>query len=214
METSKIAELLRPFLGGRELSSQQLSGISTYIDILLRWNSRMNLTAVREAEAIVTRHFGESLFAAWNLFSEAPTPETRVVDVGSGAGFPGLPLKMFCPGIHLTLIESNQKKATFLKEVTRALTLTNVDVFSRRAEEFRAASGECVTMRAVERFEQSLPTAMRLLASGGRLALLIGESQLEQASELASALSWQKVLGVPDSVTRVLLVGTLDEPNS
>src|SRR5207253_3379046 len=154
MQSDRIAELLQPFLPV-PLVESQLQAISTYIDILLRWNARINLTAVRQPEHIVTRHFGESLFAARHLFpdprvrtdtpaagpqharSDRP-PATSVLDIGSGAGFPGLPLKIWAPEIHLTLIESNHKKATFLREVIRALTLTDVDVFPGRAENFVA----------------------------------------------------------------------------
>jgi 16S rRNA (guanine527-N7)-methyltransferase len=182
-----------------------------YIDILLRWNSRMNLTAVRDPEAIVTRHFGESLFEAWNLFPEAPVPGTRVADIGSGAGFPGIPLKVWSSTIHLSLIESNQKKATFLKEVTRALALTGVDVFSQRAEGFPACSADLVTMRAVENFERSLTTATGLASPAGQIALLIGQSQLEQAYGLPLEVAWRVPIPVPESITRVLLVGSLKE---
>lgn len=150
MEKSRLTELLQPFLeipGSAEhhsLSEMQLEYISMYIDILLRWNARMNLTAVRRPEDIVTRHFGESLFAARHLFpgevEGASKPDgrgglTRVFDVGSGAGFPGLPIKIWAPSIELTLIESNHKKATFLREVVRALALAKVNVFGGRAED-------------------------------------------------------------------------------
>jgi 16S rRNA (guanine527-N7)-methyltransferase len=158
MESHRIAELLHPFLSA-PLSDHQLQSISTYIDILLRWNARINLTAVRQPEEIVARHFGESLFAAGHLFSQpelhdatvvdprppkpsaafeqsGATHSTTLIDVGSGAGFPGIPIKIYSPHTHLTLIESNQKKATFLREVSRALTLTDVNVFASRAEDF------------------------------------------------------------------------------
>ncbi|HEY1464292.1 MAG TPA: 16S rRNA (guanine(527)-N(7))-methyltransferase RsmG, partial [Terriglobales bacterium] len=173
MDSTSIRELLLPFLqagsagGPATLSELQLRHISMYIDMLLRWNARINLTAVRSAKEIVTRHFGESLFAARLLFP-APNDQAnmghRFVDFGSGPGFPGLPIKILVPAIHATLIESNQKKATFLKEVRRALTLTDVDVFSFRAEEFPAGQADTVTLRAVERFETVLPSAVRLLA--------------------------------------------------
>jgi 16S rRNA (guanine527-N7)-methyltransferase len=102
MDEARIAELLAPFLGddGIGLAAAQLRSISIYIDILLRWNARINLTAVRKPEEIVTRHFGESLFSGWHLFpkagmptfSEAPSAQVltkpRVIDIGSGAGFP------------------------------------------------------------------------------------------------------------------------------
>src|SRR5712692_966226 len=117
MDDARIAELLIPFLSNRPrlrgheesagasdaavLSPAQLRHISTYIDLLLRWNARINLTAVREPEEIVTRHFGESIFAARYLFPRAnagTSPEAsrpHVIDVGSGAGFPGLPIKIW-----------------------------------------------------------------------------------------------------------------------
>ena len=200
MQPSRIAELLAPFLestaAARPSTQDLISSISTYIDILLRWNARINLTAIRDPEDIVTRHFGESLFAARHLFpfetdigsaSEPVTGQTRaseitggrpggiageraggraalqgrvnsremsgasapasandqppatndhptVADIGCGAGFPGLPIKLWAPHISLTLIESNHKKAAFLKEVTRALTLTDVNIQNARAE--------------------------------------------------------------------------------
>src|SRR4051812_14340378 len=136
MLPARIAELLDPFLGpgnDQRLTSNDLARISTYIDLLQHWNARINLTAIRDEQEIVTRHFGESLFAARHLFprcSSVPpvVKALKVADVGSGAGFPGIPIKVWAPEIELTLIESNHKKATFLKEVTRALTLTNINI--------------------------------------------------------------------------------------
>jgi 16S rRNA (guanine527-N7)-methyltransferase len=220
MDTGRIAELLQPFL----LSPTEetvLTSISIYIDILLRWNARINLTALRQPEEIVTRHFGESLFAARHLFpragveaGDAPAEAggnaaPQVVDVGSGAGFPGLPLKLWAPRIRLTLIESNQKKATFLREVTRSLKLTNMDVFSGRAQDFPATSADVVTLRAVERFESVLPVAASLVGPGGRLALLIGRPQADRVPGLTPGFQWNVPLPVPLSATRVLLVGAL-----
>ena len=190
------------------LSSAQLQYISTYINILLRWNSRINLTAVRAPEAIVTRHFGESLFLARHLFPQpASATAAKVTDVGSGAGFPGLPIKIWAPDIHLTLIEANHKKATFLREVARAIILTNVNVFAGRAETFTAADSAVVTLRAVERFEAALPAAARLVAPQGHLALLIGSSQVSCVHELASGFRWNDPLPIPKSAQRVLLLG-------
>ena len=211
METARIAELLQPFFAGTNegalLSSAQLAEISMYIDLLLRWNARINLTAVREPEEMVTRHFGESLFAARHLFPAPISGETRLFDIGSGAGFPGLPLKIWAPQLRVTLIESSQKKVAFLREVIRALTLTNINVFPGRAETL-SDPADCVMLRAVERFESALPTATRLVAPDGRLALLIGENQIEQASKLAPALAWSEPLPIPLSSNRVLFVGT------
>ena len=213
MHPDRIAELLGPFLrpvSGNpravELLPAQLQSISTYIDLLLRWNARMNLTSVRQPEEIVPRHFGESFFAARHLFPDGQTIPAeeqaasgiQVIDVGSGAGFPGLPIKIWAPYIHLTLIESNHKKATFLREVARSLALTDIDVFTGRAESFLAPTaneamsapankrGKIVTLRAVERFDVVLPAAANLLESSGRLALLIGKPQIDQVATVAA----------------------------
>ena len=218
MHPARIAELLDPFLS-TETSDQaphalytaQLQDISTYIDMLSRWNARINLTAIRNEEDIVTRHFGESLFAARHLF---PSPisvaeadaRASVADLGSGAGFPGLPIKIWAPQISLTLIESNHKKAAFLSEVTRALTLTGVDLQNARAESLAPGTFNVVTLRAVERFESILPTAAALVAPAGRLALLIGSTQQSQAQSSLPHFTWAQPIPVPDSRSRILLV--------
>jgi 16S rRNA (guanine527-N7)-methyltransferase len=206
VDLARISELLCPFLGNSKLSDAQLSCISMYIDILVRWNARVNLTAVRDEENIVARHFGESLFAA-QVSARNLAAGAHVVDVGSGAGFPGLPVRILAPQLHVTLIESNNKKVTFLREVIRALGLSGVDVFAERAENFPAASAELVTLRAVERFESILPTATRLVAPGGRLALLIGRDQVQHAKQL-TILDWDSPLPLPGSNQRVLLLGS------
>jgi 16S rRNA (guanine527-N7)-methyltransferase len=249
MHPARIAELLRPFLdpvpGSAEepavpaksatLLPQQLEYISTYIDILLHWNARINLTAIRQPEEIVTRHFGESLFAARHLFPSpsgvgtadrvgtgaSPVQSERssgslandqrpttsdVIDIGSGAGFPGLPLKIWAPQIHVTLIESNQKKATFLREVIRALTLTYINVFPGRAQDY-PTQADVVTLRAVEHFTTTLPAAANLVAPAGRLMLLIGQAQVNQLPTLAPIFQWPHPIPIPLSANRVLLIG-------
>jgi 16S rRNA (guanine527-N7)-methyltransferase len=211
MKPDRIAELLEPFLGpqGQRPNTQDLiSHISTYVDILQRWNARINLTAIRDEEEIVTRHFGESLFAARHLFPprSSVVKGIEVADVGSGAGFPGIPIKLWAPEISLTLIESNQKKATFLKEVTRALTLTDVNIQTTRAESLASSSFAVVTLRAVERFESILPVAANLVAPGGRLAILISQTQLPRAQSALRALTWSDPIAIPASRSRVFAV--------
>jgi 16S rRNA (guanine527-N7)-methyltransferase len=219
MESARITGLLEPFLrSGEHLATGELDNISTYIDLLLRWNARINLTAIRQPEEIVTRHFGESLFAARHLFprvARAPSPAKtsptdvhRVIDIGSGAGFPGLPIKIWAPNIHLTLIESNQKKATFLRELIRAITLTSIDVFSGRAEDFPNPPAQIVALRAVERFGTILPIAASLVTPKGRLALLIGSTQLASARDLTPDFTWSQPVGIPLSSNRCLVIGT------
>ena len=206
--------------GSAVLSPTQLQQISTYIDLLLRWNARVNLTAIRDPESIVTRHFGESLFAARHLFpprveadalvrqAEGRGPTRDLLDLGSGAGFPGLPIKLWAPDVRVTLIESNHKKAAFLREVIRTVTLTDIDVFNRRAEDFPPSSADTVTLRAVERFASSLPVAANLVRPAGGIALLIGHSQIASAHQVLPQWSWDSPVPIPLSTNRVLLVGT------
>ena len=106
---------------------------------------------------------------------------------------------------------SNHKKVAFLREAARAITLTNIDVFAGRAEDF-PSTADVVTLRAVERFDSILPIAIRLLSPAGRLALLIGSSQLSRAQ--SHFLHWQTPVPLPDSTARCLLIGNRPkEPN-
>lgn len=213
MDSARIADLLRPFLGERELSSAQVDALQRYLALLMRWNARMNLTAVRDERHIVTRHIGESLFTAHCVLPD-PEAKLNVVDVGSGAGFPGLPLKVFAPAVDLTLIESQNKKATFLKEAVRALRLENTRVFGDRAERFAeqfGATADLVTLRAVEHFGAVLSVAASLVCRNeerpGKLALLLGEAQVELARKALSRFRWLPPLRIPLSQARCLLVG-------
>ena len=207
MQADAIAACLQPFLGGDTLSPIQLNRVSLYLELLLKWNARINLTAVRQAEDMVSRHFGESFFAARELFPAQGDCSSSVADVGSGAGFPGLPIKIFRPALSLTLIESNHKKAAFQREVVRVLALEHVEVLNVRAEECPAVNYQTVIMRAVEKFTEVLSAAARLVRPGGRIALLIGESQTRAAHASLPGWSWQKPLQMPHSEARVLLVG-------
>jgi 16S rRNA (guanine527-N7)-methyltransferase len=229
MLPARISELLAPFLDA-PLAQSELEAISTYVDLLLRWNARINLTAIRTPDEIVTRHFGESLFAARHLFprpsvahapvpagaaaSESHTARTPtapaplqaaplLIDLGSGAGFPGLPIKLWAPHVRVTLIESNQKKVVFLREVARCLTLTDINVLSCRAENYPGSLADVVTLRAVEQFDRILPVAGSLVVPGGRLALLIGGSQLERLATL-SGFTHREPIAIPNSRDRHL----------
>lgn len=141
--------------------------------------------------------------------STRPGANIDLLDLGSGAGFPGLPIKIWAPHLTATLIESNQKKATFLREVCRATTLTNVNVVASRAESCSSLTAATVTMRAVERFESALPLARRFVAPDGRLALLIGTAQLDRARQLLANLAWSDPVAIPLSTSRSLLIGSV-----
>lgn len=154
----QIEGILRPFLS--PVSPELLQQLSAYLDLLVRWNERTNLTAVRSPEEVVRRHFGESLFAGQNLGESLP--ET-LLDLGSGAGFPGLPIALLHPSIHVTLAESQNKKATFLREVVRTLDIRNVEVWGERAEAIPATrTFHTVSLRAVDNMAAALKAAMSL----------------------------------------------------
>jgi 16S rRNA (guanine527-N7)-methyltransferase len=201
VETAAIADLLEPFI---ELDESRLRAISIYINLLFKWNARINLTAIRAPSEIVQRHFGESLFIAKYLLDQK-IPQTAI-DLGSGAGFPGVPFAMLATEVQVTLIESQQKKATFLKELVHALGLKNVKVFSDRAENY-PNTADLVILRAVEKFDQALPMAARLTKAGGRVALMIGSAQVESGKRLVDELIWDNPVEVPCSLSRQLLVG-------
>src|SRR5208282_515753 len=122
---------------GAEPDAALLAAMAAYIELLLRWNRKINLTAITDVEEIVYRNFVESFSGAWCL--EGPTG--RYCDVGSGAGFPGLALKLIRPGWHLTLLEPTGKKAAFLAEVARSLRLKEVEVQTTRWQESQIQPG-------------------------------------------------------------------------
>jgi len=202
VELARIATLLQPYANP---APEQLESISKYIDLVLKWNERINLTAIRDPEEIVTRHFGESFFAAaqWIVRGQSE----HVIDIGSGAGFPGLPLAMYATSAAVTLIESQGKKATFLNEVIFALRLRNAKIFYGRAEQF-GAQGDLVTLRAVEKFESVLPVAAAIVRTGGRLGLMIGAAQVPRVLSSLDTFQWGKPTQAPGGHARVLLTGT------
>lgn len=202
MEIAAIAHLLEPFI---ELDESRFRTISTYIDLLLKWNARINLTAIRDPSEIVQRHFGESLFIAKYLLEDG-RPHSAI-DLGSGAGFPGVPFAMLAPDVQVTLIESQQKKATFLKELVYTLGIKNVKIFCDRAESY-PGTADLVMLRAVEKFEQILATAVQLTKASGRVALMIGSGQEEFARKLKPDIGWGHAVPIPCSNSRELLIGT------
>ena len=205
LSESAIAELLVPYLP--DPPATLLPQLVIYLDLLLKWNARTNLTAIRDPEEIVRRHFGESLFAAQNLKlgNPDPTPSapsaTTLFDLGSGAGFPGLPIALLRPEMQVTLAESQNKKAAFLREAVRTLNLPNVGVWAARAETMPAnRQFRIVTLRAVDNMEAALSAAIVRVAPGGLLALLTTVSQ---------APSGGRSLPLPNSKSGILHLQTL-----
>src|SRR5260370_32098157 len=139
-----LGEFQIPAFDDQVLQSQQ------YIKILLTWNEKVNLTAIRDPLEILYRHFCESMYAAEAI----PLKNGRLADVGSGGGFPGLPLKIMRPDLQVFLVECNIKKVTFLAEVIRELGLTGAQVLARRYEELgeEVAPLDYVCSRALGEF--------------------------------------------------------------
>jgi 16S rRNA (guanine527-N7)-methyltransferase len=193
----KIANILAPFLPSPPPSI--LPKLSIYLELLLKWNARTNLTAIRDPEEIVRRHFGESLFAALHLAPEANT----VLDFGSGAGFPGLPIAILRPEISVTLAESQNKKSTFLREAVRTLGL-KVEIWASRVETMsEAVYFHTVTLRAVDDMAAALSAAAPHASSD--LLLLTGTPPIPPPG-----FAFQKPIPIPTTQSSILLRGTRD----
>ena len=187
------------------VNSEQVVQIQQYIDVLLRWNEKVNLTAIRDPLEILYRHFCESMFGAVVLSVE----NCRLADVGSGGGFPGIPMKIIRPEMDLYLIESNMKKATFLTEVVRELGLTGVRVLVSRYEELseEVAPLDIVCSRAVGEFGPFLDWASSPVIAAQKVGLWIGAQDAESVRRLRT-WTWDEPKPIPHSLRRLILVGT------
>lgn len=181
---------LDPALAGR---------FADYYLLLNRWNSRVSLTAIRDEEGILSRHFVESIVCARAL----PAGITTLLDFGSGAGFPGIPIALCRPEIAVTLAESQGKKGAFLQEVVRVLGIA-AKVHSGRAERL-ATKFDCVTLRAVDRMQEAVEAAARLVRPGGWLAPMTTGRELQKLKSAAGArFSWSDAASLPGGEQRVL----------
>ena len=201
------AETIRRALSGFqiEVDDKQVRQIQRFMKILMHWNEKLNLTAIRDPLEILHRHFCESMFAA----SAVPIEFGRLADIGTGAGFPGIPMKIFRPDLELFLVESNIKKGTFLAEVLRELELTNSRVLISRYEELgeELAPLEYVCARAVGDYGAFLKWAASAQLSASRLVLWVGGRDLEEIQKSAQ-WDWREPIAVPQSLRRYILVGT------
>jgi 16S rRNA (guanine527-N7)-methyltransferase len=190
---------------GVTVSDEQVYKIQQYMRVLLVWNEKLNLTAIRDPLDILYRHFCESMYAGVSV----PLEKGRLADVGSGAGFPGLPLKILCPDLQVFLIESNVKKATFLAEVIRELGLEDARVLVSRYEELgeEVAPLDFVCSRAVGEFGALLEWAGSEQVAAGEVILWIGSRDLDELRRIKT-WEWREPVLVPHSMRRLLLVGT------
>lgn len=162
-----------------------------YLKELIEWNKRFNLTAVTKPEDIRKKHFEDSLL----LLSALPLNRESVLDVGAGAGFPGIPLKIACPEIKLTLLESTSKKVEFLKHIIKVLGLKNAETVWERAEEFVHKNREkfdLVVARAVAKLNLLCEYCLPLVKVGGKF---VAYKQVEVEGEVSGAKNAITVLG-------------------
>jgi 16S rRNA (guanine527-N7)-methyltransferase len=187
------------------VTDEQVLQIQQYMKILLMWNEKVNLTAIRDPLEILYRHFCESMYAAEAI----PLKGGRLADVGSGGGFPGLPLKIIRPDLQVFLVESNIKKVTFLAEVIRELGLKGAQVLARRYEELgeEVAPLDYVCSRALGEFPAFLEWARSEQIAAKQVILWIGARDLPDIQKIPT-WEWREPIAVPHSLRRLLLVGT------
>jgi 16S rRNA (guanine527-N7)-methyltransferase len=182
----------------RELAAR----FEDYLALLLRWNARVNLTSIRDPDQVLARHFVESIACARAL----PAGIRTLLDFGSGAGFPGLPIALLRPEIAVTLAESQAKKAAFLRETVRVLGMAT-RVHAGRAERL-GEQFDCVTLRAVDRMPEAVSQAARLVSRIGWLALMTTQADLGGLKAVAGAdFRWNPPIRIPGGDERVVCVG-------
>lgn len=181
------------------LTATETQSFEAYLSLLLRWNARVNLTAIRDEEGILARHFVESIACARAL----PAGIATLLDFGSGAGLPGIPIALCRPEIAVTLAESQGKKAAFLREAVRVLGL-QAKVHAERAETLPGQFG-CVTLRAVDRMAEAVGAAANLVEPGGWLAPMTTTADLPALQAAAGkGFIWQSPVPLPGGEDRVL----------
>lgn len=202
MRSDPASDRLNELLAESNLRILQLSQskqFNDYLSLILRWNARTNLTSVRDPETILARHFVESIACAQTL----PAGIATLLDFGSGAGFPGIPIAICRPEIAVTLAESQGKKAAFLQEAIR-ITGIPAKVHSGRAETL-GTQFECITLRAVEKMEQAVKSAVHLVAPEGWIAILTTHNHLAALRTAApSSFHWSTPHPLPGSENRIL----------
>jgi 16S rRNA (guanine527-N7)-methyltransferase len=169
---------------GVRLGPAELDRFATYHREILLWNRRINLVSERSAQEIVIRHFLDSLTPAPFL----DRPNGALIDLGSGGGFPGIPLRIALPGLHLSLVETSRKKSSFLSHVVRTLRLDGVDVIRERVEKLTAGEAlagrfDTLISRAAFKLPDLIRTASFFLKPGGQLIAMKGPDPQEEMEE-------------------------------
>ena len=182
------------------LPREVVNRFQTYLELLLKWNARLNLTAIRDPEGILHRHFVECIFTGQRLPADIHT----LLDFGSGGGFPGVPIALCRPEIRVMLGEAQARKASFLREVIRTLGLENADVFQGRVETLERVF-DVVALRAVDKMQEACRAAVPKIAPEGYLVLLTTAGMAPSLQ--VDQISWLAPDTLPRSAQGLLLIG-------
>ena len=197
----RLNGLLR-LAGLAEIDSLLAGRFQAYLELLIRWNAKMNLTAVRDEEGILSRHFVESIACA----RVVPEGVRTLLDFGSGGGFPGIPIALCRPELEVTLAESQNKKAAFLMQALRTIGLSAA-VHAGRAETL-TTTFDCVVMRAVDDMERAVRIASDLVAPGGWLLLMTTRGEAAgYISAIGAGFEWRSDGSLPGGRERVVAIG-------
>jgi len=200
--TGDLLNHLLQTAGMATLGAEESNRFNTYLSLFIRWNTQTNLSSVRDPQAIVSRHFVESIACARML----PAGVDTLLDFGSGGGLPGIPIAICRQDISVTLAESQGRKAAFLQEAVRMLGIS-ASVFAGRAERLQS-SFDCVVLRAVDKMAEAVRIGAQLVAAEGWLALM---TTTEDAHTLQAAADegfmWQPAQRLPMSDARILVLG-------
>ena len=185
MEYNKFCDEIDNYLIELEikLNEKQKEQFFKYMNMLIEWNEKINLTAIVEPKEIVLKHFVDSL-----TIGQYIKENSYVVDVGTGAGFPGIVLKIFFPHLNIVLIDAREKKINFLKEVIKELGLKDIEALHIRAEEYHEKF-DIVTARAVANIEKLLNYTMHLLNKNGKLVAMKGDIDQELPEEVEERIN-------------------------
>jgi 16S rRNA (guanine527-N7)-methyltransferase len=187
--------------GLEALTEHQFTQLVKHYSMLCHWNRRTNLTRIVEPKEAARLHYAESLFGG-RFIGEA----TSVLDIGSGAGFPAVPLAVAMPGVHVVALEANQKKSLFLKEVKGELGLGNLEVVTGRLESYDWSGFDMLTSRALDRAESILPGVVRLLAVHQRFMLYCAPDLLRAIRGSVGSEIAVEAHPVPQSDSRLIAI--------